>query len=66
MSFAAVRHWMKDAKRTFIDPALERNEGPNLAEHPMWPELKRAREKKLEQAKKDERLARGPDLVKPR
>jgi hypothetical protein len=62
----AVRHWMKDAKRSFIDPELERNTGPNLAEHPLWPELKKAKEKKRAEQIRDDRIAKGPSRMEPK
>jgi hypothetical protein len=57
---------MKDAKKTIIDPELERNTGPNLAEHPLWSLLKQSKQRRLEKERKDERIAKGPERIKPR
>lgn len=40
-----------------IDPELERNTGPNLAEHPLWQVLKKRREKRAQEKARDKRLS---------
>jgi hypothetical protein len=57
---------MKDAKKTTIDPELERNTGPNLAEHPLWSLLKQSKQRRLEKERKEERIGKGPERIKPR
>ncbi|KAF2424870.1 hypothetical protein EJ08DRAFT_652313 [Tothia fuscella] len=54
---AAVRYWMKDLGKRRVDPELEKNTGPNLAEHPLWKELKEVRRKKKEADARERRIS---------
>jgi hypothetical protein len=53
----AVRHWMKEPKRWRIDPELEKNTGPNLAEHPLWKAIQKTKAKKAAERARDRRVS---------
>lgn len=48
---------MKEPKRWRIDPELEKNAGPNLAEHPLWKTMQKAKAKKAEERARDKRIS---------